>query len=321
MILNNHENVLVIGTHSGIFHCDEIVATAILSLLYETEQEIKVLRSRDIKYLKDNCNILVDIGGEEFDHHQKGGNGKRINGISYASAGLVWKAFGKSLIMKKYGNIFDDNEINNIFNMMDENIIQKVDMEDNGVSNIVHDFSFINKFLPTWVDDNPDYDIEFMKVLNITKDILDSNIKNVVATYLGRKDFVNRVNNVLYRYKNMLIIPTQTYPWVDMSIEYNEISEDKIDFVVFPYPSGGFAIQCVPPSFENKFGQRIRLPKAWAGETKNLSKLSGVESAILCHKGLFFARAETLSDILLMGDIATYNNLLNKENNDMTRSR
>jgi len=160
-----------------------------------------------------------------------------------------------------------------------------------------------------------------MKVLNITKDILDSNIKNIVATYLGRKDFVNRVNNVLYRYKNMLIIPTQTYPWVDMSIEYNEISEDKIDFVVFPYPSGGFAIQCVPPSFENKFGQRIRLPKAWAGETKNLSKLSGVESAILCHKGLFFARAETLSDILLMGDIATYNNLLNKENNDMTRSR
>ena len=74
-------------------------------------------------------------------------------------------------------------------------------------------------------------------------------------------------------------------------------------------------MQCVPPSLENKFQQRIKLPEEWAGETKELSNISGVKSAILCHKGRFFARATNFSDIIKMCDIATFENYLDDESN------
>ena len=84
-------NILNIGTHNGIFHSDEVVACAILCLIH-SNISVQILRSREVEFLN-QCDICVDIGGGEFDHHKT-----RENGIKYASAGLVWKGFGKQLI-------------------------------------------------------------------------------------------------------------------------------------------------------------------------------------------------------------------------------
>jgi len=65
---NNESNTLCVGTHNSIFHCDEVVAIAILSIL---NNDINVIRSRDLDFLKQNTDLLVDIGGDEFGHHQK----------------------------------------------------------------------------------------------------------------------------------------------------------------------------------------------------------------------------------------------------------
>ena len=45
-------NSLSIGTHNGIFHCDEIIAISILDLLYSGTKNINVIRSRDLELLK-----------------------------------------------------------------------------------------------------------------------------------------------------------------------------------------------------------------------------------------------------------------------------
>jgi hypothetical protein len=64
-----------IGTHSGVFHCDELLACWMLKQLPEYRAS-KILRTRDQKLL-DQCEIVVDVGGEysvenkRFDHHQK----------------------------------------------------------------------------------------------------------------------------------------------------------------------------------------------------------------------------------------------------------
>ena len=42
--------------------------------------------------------IVLDIGGGKYDHHQRGGNGARENGVPYASCGLIWREFGKELL-------------------------------------------------------------------------------------------------------------------------------------------------------------------------------------------------------------------------------
>lgn len=64
-----------IGTHNGVFHCDELLACFMLKQLPEYKGS-KIVRTRDSEILK-QCEIVVDVGGEyipekkRFDHHQK----------------------------------------------------------------------------------------------------------------------------------------------------------------------------------------------------------------------------------------------------------
>ena len=143
------EKKFIIGTHNGIFHSDEIVACGILKNLFKDVKEVEIIRSRDIKLLNEKCNILVDIGGGKFDHHQKGGNGKRNNNVSYASAGLVWKEFGELLIDKLSNSCLTPKESKKVFDIIDNEIIEKVDKEDNGEKIEYHPFQFIQYYLPS----------------------------------------------------------------------------------------------------------------------------------------------------------------------------
>ncbi|MCE9517420.1 MYG1 family protein [Candidatus Nomurabacteria bacterium] len=90
----------ILVTHNGTFHADDVFATATLSLLLDGN--IKVIRTRDPKIIA-SADYVYDVGGEYnlyknlFDHHQKGGAGKRENGIPYAAFGLVWKSYGAAI--------------------------------------------------------------------------------------------------------------------------------------------------------------------------------------------------------------------------------
>lgn len=67
-----------IGTHSGTFHCDEVLACYLLSQHPEFSKH-QILRTRD-QPLLDQCDIVVDVGAvfdaekKRFDHHQRGFN-------------------------------------------------------------------------------------------------------------------------------------------------------------------------------------------------------------------------------------------------------
>ena len=301
--MKKEQNKIIIGTHNGIFHCDEIVAIAIIKLLYQNITEIEIIRTRDVEILNSKCNMLIDIGGNKYDHHQKGGNGKRINGVSYASAGLIWRDFGTLLIEEMCKNYLNIVEVEEIFNKIDENIIQRVDMEDNGEGTLEHPFNFINTFLPLWYEENMNYDNNFNEALNYTVGIFQHIINYNISEKLACKEIDNRIKN--QKIGNILILPSQTIPWIEKVIDYNDINpDDCIDFVVFKYPAGGYALQCVPLSLSDKFSQRVKLPEIWAGETMNLPIISGIDSAILCHKGRFFARANEFADIIKMCEIA-----------------
>src|ERR1035437_72587 len=147
-------------THDGTFHTDEVFATAILKDLFPESMElsdggkidfVKYLRTRDKETLekahKDDSSMLVDVGTEydpehfNLDHHQKEGSGSRENGINYASAGLIWKKFGKEWI--KYVDLYSkhlnisDEEIDSIWKDIDKNYIQLIDSNDTGQMNEV----------------------------------------------------------------------------------------------------------------------------------------------------------------------------------------
>mgnify|MGYP002508944452 FL=1 len=52
-IESNKNNInICIGTHNGIFHCDEVIAIAILALLNKPRGDTFVIRSRNLDFLK-----------------------------------------------------------------------------------------------------------------------------------------------------------------------------------------------------------------------------------------------------------------------------
>ena len=55
------KEMMKIGTHNGAFHCDEVLACAMLKQLPEYK-DAEIIRSRDQAEL-DKCHIVVDVGG------------------------------------------------------------------------------------------------------------------------------------------------------------------------------------------------------------------------------------------------------------------
>ncbi|NHM16527.1 hypothetical protein GMI69_07645 [Eggerthellaceae bacterium zg-887] len=83
-------------THSGVFHADEVLGTVILEKAFG---DLAVARVAEVPADLADDVIVYDIGRGKYDHHQPGGNGQRENGVAYASAGLLWKAFGNKVVL------------------------------------------------------------------------------------------------------------------------------------------------------------------------------------------------------------------------------
>lgn len=315
----------VIGTHGGIGHSDETVAVGILCLLHEGK-EICIIRTRDMEELS-KCDICVDVGGGEFDHHQKGFDICREDGVLYASAGLIWKEFGEELIAKLLAKHFSEildggyqlqNIPHEVWKIIDADVMSLVDAEDNGISVENHCFSYISSFLPLWFNTN--FDEQFLKVLKVTIDMLEQRILHTAQSCIAeiiltqswhRRGTIEELTEGKCTFAgNILSISSQTIPWVEKVIEFNKsiftpfLKEDSINFVIFPYPAGGWAAQCVPPSIEKKFDKRIPFPKEWAGQTDKLPEVSGVDDATFCHNGCFFVRAKTKKSVIEMCKLA-----------------
>lgn len=300
---SNTKCSLQFGTHSGMFHCDEVVGIAILEMAH-IGIDAHLVRTRDLEMLK-KLDIVIDIGGGKFDYHMAGFDVCRATGEKYASAGLVWQAFAEEAIknvMAEEKIVIGDDDIQTIKVEIDREVIIPVDLEDNGQKVDFHLFSFVPSFVPTWFEENPDYDYAFGKAEKVVFEILRVKIRDKIVRIATKKELQKRYNNIK---DGLLEIPAQTMPWLNEVLSYNEAHNHRVKFVIFPYPAGGWAAQCVPPSIKEKFEQLVPFPKEWAGANeKSLPKISGIHDATFCHNGCFFIRAATKQSIIEMCKIA-----------------
>lgn len=296
----------IVGTHNGIFHEDDVLAVALLSILYDDNLIIK--RSRTPEIL-DSCDILVDVGGGKYDHHITGTLKFREDGTPYASAGLIWKDFGIEILKKINYTCTDYDEI---IKSIDDSLIKPVDLKDNGKESI-SPLSFIEAYLPVWNDSKPDYDTAFKEVMEITKSIIYRLITHEIAEQSANKNILSLLKEKDPN-SNIILLPCQNIAWKDLIITHNLLIEsnnsDKVhnnvvDFVIFPYPDGGYAAQCVPKNTSNLFSKRIPFPEDWCGNSECLPKISGINDAVFCHINGFFVKAKTLDAIIEMCKKAT----------------
>ena len=163
--------------------------------------------------------------------------------------------------------------------------------EDNGILTEKHCFSFISSFLPLCFNSNIDnFNNQFLKALLTTIEILEEELKTTIGKLIAKETIINNWNDCNYFKNGILEIPSQTLDWMETVVNINAtiVKNNPINFVIFPYPNGGWAAQCVPPSLKKKFNQRITFPKEWAGQTDKLPKISGVVDSTFCHNGCFF---------------------------------
>ena len=77
---------MLVATHSGPFHCDDVFACALLRTF--VAPDLTVVRTRDLARIR-AADIAIDVGGEydpargRFDHHQREYQG------TLSSAGMV----------------------------------------------------------------------------------------------------------------------------------------------------------------------------------------------------------------------------------------
>ncbi|MFB5191417.1 MYG1 family protein [Alicyclobacillus fastidiosus] len=285
---------MVIGTHHGKFHADEVFAVAILKQFYP---DAKVVRSRDDDILS-NCDIVVDVGRGKYDHHSTD-KVYRENGIPYASAGLIWRDFGHECV-DRLGASADANRV---VQTVDERLIQAIDAIDNGVDldrdpRIKGISELIAGFNPPWNSD-ADENEAFEQAVQFASHILN----NTLRSELGRMAAIEIVKAAYDRRDNKEILELDAFcPWSETLFEIDH--DASVLYVIFPDKHGQYRIQVVPKAL-GSFEARKPLPEAWAGrEGHELGEIIGVTDAVFCHPARFIAGARSRETILKMAELA-----------------
>lgn len=289
-------------THGGIFHADEVLATVILSKVLG--EELTVLRTFKVPENLSNDVIVYDIGFGKFDHHQKGGNGARENGVPYAAVGLIWKEYGHQIV---------ENTANPelVWELIDRDLIQGVDATDNGAmpkpetestGPVVRNMSFsaiISSFNPTW-DSSEDPDEAFIKAVEFAETVFENTLKNATAKAKAQKI----VEEAIEKSQEHIMVLEQFVPWQEFVFSSENAKAAEVQFVVFPSNRGGYNWQCVPDVLGG-FGQRKTVPSEWRGLSgENLQRVTGVPTANFCHSAGFLGSAETFKDAYALAKLA-----------------
>ena len=287
-------------THNGTFHADDIFACATLSILLDKKkQNFKIIRTRDSKIIESG-DYVFDVGGiydtdsNKFDHHQKGGAGKRENGIEYSSFGLVWRKFGEELCGSKKA-----------MERIDKKLVAPIDAHDNGID-LVENKNEISPYLiqdffkamrPTWRENNLDEDKIFNQAVLVAKEHLLRIIKRAQDFFLAEDIVISVYNNSKDK---RIIILDKDYPSREIVGSFPEPL-----FVIHPRETdntwGVGTVRKDIRSFEN----RKNLPQAWAGlKDEELQKVTGVSDAIFCHRALFLAVAKSKEGAIKLAELA-----------------
>ena len=275
-------------THGGTFHADEVMATIILNKVFGN---ITVCRTfRVPEDLKEDV-IVYDIGFGAFDHHQKGGNGARENGVPYAACGLIWKEFGPQIVANTR-----NPEL--VWDLIDRDLIQGIDAGDNGTmpkadypAQAMSLSAVISGFNPNW-DSNEDPDEAFAKAVELAEVVFD----NTLASTIAKAKAEQIVEEAIEKAEEHIMVLNQFVPWQEYIFSSTSPKADEIQFVVFPSNRGGYNWQCVPDGI-GSFGQRKSVPEEWKGlRDADIQKVTGIDTATFCHPAGFIGGAETFAD-------------------------
>ncbi len=320
---------MLVATHNGSFHADEVTACVIFKLM---DPNVQIIRSRNLELLE-QADYVIDVSGKfdlekHFDHHPKDFTQTRANGIKYATTGLIWAKFGRQLL-RQLGHelpasseaLITDQIIDNAWQYIDHNVMEFTDLGDNGQldsytkslcnitteaeNNVYQQLCRFYMYIPSvpylvaMQNNINGNDEEQYPAFMATIDALTVLYKNVFKnTLLGAIDEAK----VLASYDGSEILRLEEkLPWFE-AVMHNWDMFANCKLAMYPnHNNQGFRLQSLPASQFSRFENRCKAPLAWRGkEGAELDALAGTKSATFIHKAGFTGGANTKEDIEIM---------------------
>lgn len=278
-------------THAGNFHADDVFGTVFMEKVHG---DITVIRLKN--YEDDGSKIAYDIGRGKFDHHQKGYDKKRENGIHYCGFGLLWKEFGLNYLKKL--NLENPTETYEIFDYL---LVNMIDAIDNGEFDIKSDFnvytlSSLVELFRARFDEEKDEDECFLEATKFASQIFDLVLKDAIS----KTKAIEIVRKSIPSIKNKILVLEEALPF---EFAIHKLKLD-VDFVVYPSVRGGYAAHTISKYYKG-FEPKAKFVSSWAGlRDEELVKESGLKSAKFCHNALFLFIADELEDAIKASEIS-----------------
>lgn len=328
----------VIGTHDGMFHCDEVLACFMLQQLPEYA-EATILRTRDLNELA-KCDIVVDVGAEfnasanRYDHHQRSfvdtfstlrpELGANKYNVRLSSAGLVYTYFGEAVIRRILAGDqsepeqpIADDQLRNIYLKVYESLIQEIDGIDNGVPmfdgepayRISSDLSSrVARLNASWTEDETQFDA--MAAFGRAQQLVGAEFVDKVRYYAtswwpARAIVTQAVDRRHEIHASGAILELERFcPWKDHLHELEQERPDTLAgqprYVLFESKPGDYRAICVPLN-PKSFVCRKFLHASWRGlRAADLERVSGVPGANFVHANGFIGGAQTREAVLQM---------------------
>lgn len=296
----NGKKILTVAVHDGRYHGDDVFAVATLMMYFAIrfpgEYIIKVIRTRDTALLE-TADFRIDVGGRcdpstnDYDHHQVGAP-VRDNAIPYASFGLIWNEFGRSVC----------GEDRRLADFVEETLVWAVDAQDNGfplyeseVVEGVRPFTISDVVFGLW-----NFKMTFEKVVEVMSLFLKSQIASGQKS-IGCYDQIGEALVLQSQNPRLLVLDFDCGG--DWAYAVVKQSPETL-FVVRPYENGLWSVTAVPTVVRgSKF--RAYLPQRFAGLKKgSLVEASGIPRLEFCHNQFILATGQTKESVIALAQMA-----------------
>lgn len=272
-----------VATHDGRFHSDEVFSIAALKM---ANPDVRVLRTRDLKAMAE-CDLRFDVGRKycpgtgDYDHHQKGFDEKRDNGIVYSSFGLVWKELGDYLC-----GCMEAARI------VDRNLVQKIDAGDNGMRTFERVGPagpyILNQVIGTYLPDG------FDDAVDLAQHMLSSEISKARQKADDERSMCAALDT--YHNKDYVVLER------DMDWKPFMRHTDK-SFVLVPREER-VSVYCVEEPWGFKVN-KVPFPADICGlEDDELVRATGIDGALFCHRQAFTASGRDVESGIALAEYA-----------------
>ena len=276
---------LEVGTHSGTFHADDVLAFALIRKF--VDPDATVVRTRCREQLE-RADIVVDVGGVydssilRFDHHQETYTGP------LSSAGMVLRWLMESEQISE-----------GLYRWLAENMVDYVDAVDTGKHPPNIECPCFSRMIAAMTDragNAVEMDRWYLESAGIAEAFVDAFCAGFSKAERSREAVLGAMRDAVSKGRSFLEF--QEYRSWKAVYFANGGAEHPTAFVVFPSDDGTWKLVAIPPELGD-FGQKRSLPASWAGKmADDLEAVTGIPGSVFCHKNRFIAVFETRDAVM-----------------------